>query len=214
MKQRARTAAEKEARKKKLLDSARTVFPRQGYAKTTVEMITGGAGLATGTFYLYFRSKAAIYRELTVEGVGILGEMLRDSLARPGLTGLEKLTVIAHTYYGFYRAHLDYYSIISYLHLGQEDFPRERTMLKSVESAMEGITSLIQGVLDEGVASGEFLPMDTPRVTLVLWGLMDGIFLLDQRNVMNIMKVPLDRVVEEGLRIALGGMRAGQSTWS
>ncbi len=45
MKQRARTAAEKEARKKKLLDSARTVFPRQGYAKTTVEMITGGAGI-------------------------------------------------------------------------------------------------------------------------------------------------------------------------
>jgi AcrR family transcriptional regulator len=212
MKQRARTAAEKEVRKNKLLDSARIVFPRQGYAKTTVEMITGGAGLATGTFYLYFKSKAAIYRELTVEGVKILGEMLREALARPGLTNPAKLTVIARTYYAFYQAHLDYYSIISYLHLGQEDFPRDRTMLKSVESAMEGITSLIQAVLEEGTASGEFLPMDTARMTLVLWGLMDGIFLLHQRNVMDIMKVPLDDVVEEGLRIALESVRAARAT--
>ncbi|TAL31016.1 MAG: TetR/AcrR family transcriptional regulator [Spirochaetes bacterium] len=206
MKQRARTVEEKEARKQKLLNSARIIFPKQGYAKTTVEMITEGAGLATGTFYLYFKSKAAIYRELTIEGIRILGDMLREALPRSGTAGKTKLTVVADTYFRFYLEHQDYYSIISYLHLGQEDFPRDRAMLRSVESAMAGLTGLIESVLKEGIASGEFLPLDTARATVSLWGLMDGLFLLHQRNVMGIMGIPIEDTVREGLRIAFNGL--------
>lgn len=47
-----------------LLDAARRCFARWGYANTTVERIVDEAGLARGSFYTYFESKADLFRHL------------------------------------------------------------------------------------------------------------------------------------------------------
>jgi len=47
-----------------LLDAARRSFARWGYANTTVERIVDEAGLARGSFYTYFESKADLFRHL------------------------------------------------------------------------------------------------------------------------------------------------------
>ena len=44
-----------------LIESAENLFGKNGYMKTTVGDITKNAGVATGTFYLYFDSKYAVY---------------------------------------------------------------------------------------------------------------------------------------------------------
>lgn len=44
-----------------LVNSAEQLFGKNGYAKTTVGDITKSANIATGTFYIYFESKYAIY---------------------------------------------------------------------------------------------------------------------------------------------------------
>jgi AcrR family transcriptional regulator len=46
-----------EQRRDELLNAAERLFLDQGVAPTTVEQITAGAGVAKGTFYLYFASK-------------------------------------------------------------------------------------------------------------------------------------------------------------
>ena len=43
-----------------LLEAARELFSERGYHQTRVDEITGRAGVATGTFYLYFKDKPAI----------------------------------------------------------------------------------------------------------------------------------------------------------
>jgi len=48
----------------RLLAAARRLFARQGYAGTTVEEIARAAGVGTGTFYLYFPDKPAIFHAL------------------------------------------------------------------------------------------------------------------------------------------------------
>ena len=65
-------AAKKEAPKggardenrRKLIDAAREVFAAKGYHVATVSDITRKAGLAKGTFYLYFEEKKEIYYDL------------------------------------------------------------------------------------------------------------------------------------------------------
>ena len=47
-----------------LLDAARKVFGKKGYHAATVDDITRMAGVAKGTFYLYFNEKPAIFYEL------------------------------------------------------------------------------------------------------------------------------------------------------
>ncbi len=47
-----------------LLDAAEAAFGRRGYFETSVTDITRRAGVAQGTFYVYFPSKRAIFSEL------------------------------------------------------------------------------------------------------------------------------------------------------
>ena len=48
-----------------LLAAAAALFADKGYAATSVSDIVGGAGLAQGTFYLYFKSKSEIITALS-----------------------------------------------------------------------------------------------------------------------------------------------------
>ncbi len=60
----ARGAASKAARHQDILSAARDVFARLGYHRATVEDIVAAAGVARGTFYLYFEDKRAVFAEL------------------------------------------------------------------------------------------------------------------------------------------------------
>jgi AcrR family transcriptional regulator len=50
--------------RQRLIDAAVDVFDQQGYAATTVDDIVGAVGASRATFYLHFRSKMEIAREL------------------------------------------------------------------------------------------------------------------------------------------------------
>ena len=54
----------KDGPKTRLLDAARQVFSQKGFHASTVDDITRSAGVAKGTFYLYFAEKPAIFYEL------------------------------------------------------------------------------------------------------------------------------------------------------
>ncbi|MGA2673197.1 MAG: helix-turn-helix domain-containing protein [Terracidiphilus sp.] len=51
-----------EFRRTEIVDAARTVFARRGFARGIIDEIAKEAGIAKGTVYLYFRSKTEIYR--------------------------------------------------------------------------------------------------------------------------------------------------------
>ena len=51
--------------RRRILTAAKHLFDRRGYRDTTVDDITRRAEIAHGTFYLYFRGKSEILRELS-----------------------------------------------------------------------------------------------------------------------------------------------------
>jgi AcrR family transcriptional regulator len=58
-------------RREQILSHAAELFGSQGYHATSVADIISAAGVARGTFYLYFASKRAIFEEL-VDGLLVL----------------------------------------------------------------------------------------------------------------------------------------------
>jgi AcrR family transcriptional regulator len=54
----------REARRAQIKDTALRVFSDKGYHQTSVSDLVDAAGVARGTFYLYFDSKEAIFLEL------------------------------------------------------------------------------------------------------------------------------------------------------
>lgn len=85
---RKRIAKDPEIRSQDILDAAMDVFTRKGVGESTVDEIAERAGVAKGTFYLYFRSKdhavGALWEQY-VNGILAIGEEVlpRDSDDRP-----------------------------------------------------------------------------------------------------------------------------------
>jgi AcrR family transcriptional regulator len=54
----------RDERRQSLIDAAKDLFSDKGYHATTVDDITRAAGVAKGTFYLYFGEKREVYYEV------------------------------------------------------------------------------------------------------------------------------------------------------
>lgn len=68
----------------KLFASARDLFSRYGFKKTSVEDLTKGAGIAAGTFYGFYQSKEELFFELLeVEENHIRVVLLENAAERP-----------------------------------------------------------------------------------------------------------------------------------
>ena len=62
------------SRRRQLVATAKQLFVERGFAQTSVSAIVREAGVAQGTFYLYFKSKQAVLPYLRAE---VLGHYLR-----------------------------------------------------------------------------------------------------------------------------------------
>src|SRR5579884_696924 len=87
-----------EATRRRILDAAEVVFGEQGYYGASVAEITRRAGVAQGTFYIYFHSK----REIFIELVEDLGKSFRQA-TRAGMEGsTDRLEAERHGFAAFF----------------------------------------------------------------------------------------------------------------
>lgn len=56
--------ADKEHRRLEILEKAKDVFAKKGYHDAKIEDIVAAAGIARGTFYLYFQDKRSLFEDL------------------------------------------------------------------------------------------------------------------------------------------------------
>jgi AcrR family transcriptional regulator len=100
-----------EATRGALLAAAETLFGRDGYHGTGVTDITREAGVAQGTFYLYFPGKEEIFRELVRD----LSRRLRRTI-REATAGLDDRLAVEEAglraFLAFAAAHRDLYRIV------------------------------------------------------------------------------------------------------
>jgi AcrR family transcriptional regulator len=100
-----------EATRRRILDAAEEVFGELGYYEASVSEITRHAGVAQGTFYIYFPSKRAIFIELIED----MGQRLRAAMRTaivdaPNRLEAERLGFAA--FFAFAAAHRRIYHIV------------------------------------------------------------------------------------------------------
>jgi AcrR family transcriptional regulator len=97
--------------RQELIDAAEGVFGEMGFERASIAEITRRAGVALGTFYVYFPHKEAIFIEL-VDG---LGERLRQTLGRavsPHRERLEQERAGFKAFFEFAGKHRNLYRIV------------------------------------------------------------------------------------------------------
>lgn len=79
----------REHRRRAILHAARTVFASRGYHATGVADIIAEAGIARGTFYLYFESKRQVFETLLDEFLDLLRSRVYRIDETLGLDGIQ-----------------------------------------------------------------------------------------------------------------------------
>jgi AcrR family transcriptional regulator len=147
------------ATRERLLAAAENVFAELGYPDASIVKITEAAGVAQGTFYLYFSSKQEIFEELVRD----LNRRVRHAMAagsERGRTRAEAELLGFKGYFEFAAQHGALYRIIR-----QAEFVSPQTLHDHYEAIASGYTT----ALESAMARGEVARMD-PEV--LAWALM------------------------------------------
>jgi AcrR family transcriptional regulator len=100
-----------EATRKAILTAAERVIGEKGYNDASIGHITSEAGVAQGTFYIYFTTKEQVFSELVLE----MGRLVRHTIAEATQdidNRLEAEEAGLRAFLEFVQAHPDLYRIV------------------------------------------------------------------------------------------------------
>lgn len=195
-------------KKEIILDCARKLFLVKGFVNTTIELIMQQAGFSTGTFYLYFKTKTEIFKELLSRGIDILDHMFIEAMGKKNNSAYQRILNVAMAYLDFFKQNNEYFEIIALISIQSDDLrERESEISGVIDQKNLIILKRIESIIIEGQSSGEFYNADPWMTTTMLWGMMDGVLLLAKRGNLKTIQIDLDILIEQSLKIFFRGIQ-------
>jgi len=198
----ARAKQQRAHRRQQILDAALRVFSAKGYHQTRIADIIEDAGIARGTFYLYFDSKEAIFHELLEDVLTRIDESVAGVDLEPGaLPVREQLLNTVRRLFSVFRADRALAKLIL----------REAVGLDAeVDAMLDGFYGRLHRWLDESLANGQRIGLIRAVDTdLTAWLILGSVkqfaaLVLSSRDE----EIDLDKLSEVILDFNLQGIRA------
>ena len=150
----------KHARPQEILEAALAVFADKGFAAARMDEIAARAGVSKGTIYLYFPSKEAVFKALVREMIGPQLSRLAD-LARGHEGPIAPLLAAMLRNLGRFIATSDKVVLPKMVIAEAGNFPDLARIYR--EEVIERGLALFGGLLEAGMARGEFREMPVPH---------------------------------------------------
>ncbi len=147
-------------RRSDLIEAAMKVFGQKGYARATISEIVKEAGVAQGTFYVYFESKEDILD-------AVAGHVLQDivditsEISRSDKTAVEKVQEMIRAWM---EIGISPGPLIEEMHDPRHAPLHDQMARKSLDKLLPPLTEIIR----QGVAEGS-IDVPYPEVTAVNW---------------------------------------------
>ena len=180
----------------RLLKAAERIFTDIGYHEASIVKITDAAGVANGTFYLYFSGKQDIFDEL-VEDLNRRVRQAMSQAASRGRTRAEAERLGFEAFFRFTAEHPGLYRVIR-----QAEFVSPGALRLHYARIAESYAAGLQAAMDTGeIATGD------PEV--LAWALMGAGELIGLRWILwgDDEEIP-PHVYEEAMRFLLRGLGA------
>jgi AcrR family transcriptional regulator len=159
--------------RRRLLDAAEQVFAALGYHEASVVKITDAAGVAAGTFYLYFDSKKSIFDELVRDLNRRVRHAMKEGSAQ-GTTRLEQELLGFKAYFRFTSEHPALYRIIRQAEFVSPEMLRyhyDKLSENYVEALRASVSSGEIGQLNPDVAVWALMGVgEMIGMRWILWG--------------------------------------------
>lgn len=183
-----------EATRRAILKAAEAVIGAKGFNDASIIDITREAGVAQGTFYIYFKSKDDIFAELVVE----MGRLLRLALSEATAEARDRIAAEREGLRGFLTfvtAHPNLYRIIQEaLFVDPEAY----------RAYFQSFADSYRDALGEAVAAGEIRSGDPD---IWAWALIGIARNLGERAVIWGDETPIDEVVDAAHDLIVNGLK-------
>jgi AcrR family transcriptional regulator len=142
-----------------ILEAAFRVVSERGYYETRVDDIAAAAGVAKGTVYLYFKDKPEVYAGLVLWLMQQAEAIVHEVAARPG-SAADRLRTVFETWAEGVLARPGVLALVS-----MENINVTATTVKRLHDTalpqMQELVGDIARLIKQGIASGEFRPVDS-----------------------------------------------------
>jgi AcrR family transcriptional regulator len=159
-----------------LVEAARALFFERGVDQTSVEDITRAAGVAHGTFYLYFKTKDDAVNAVIAEMAGEMVERVSDTARAPELTASDKLLAVREALVGLSAlASPVTGDLLSHYHGPEHREVHDRLS----HEVNRQLVPVIAAIIEQGVAEGTFDVADPIAAAAFTLSAAEGLDLLD-----------------------------------
>jgi AcrR family transcriptional regulator len=128
----------------KLVQAAEEVFNTYGYYDASIVKITEAAGVAQGTFYVYFRSKKEIFDEVVAD----LNRRVRHAMSDASRGATSRLEAERLGFAGFFRFTSEHPAL--YRVIRQAEFVSPGALRNHYEKVAEGYVAPLRQAMDAG----------------------------------------------------------------
>ena len=200
---------EKENRKNTILKAARKLFFERGFKSVTVDDIASKSEVSKGSIYLCFESKEEIYAQILIADNQALYKRVVN-FSSTAATASQLLLEYSRIYVNFFLDDPELFRILMtfMMQTGQMNLT-EKQNAELILSTNQNI-NIISEIIQKGVASGEFSPIDNIwRMQNAIWGMLNGIislYLFTGNPIKRIERI--HATVKQGVSVVISGLKA------
>lgn len=199
----------KNTKRDMILDAAYNLFQNKGYWDTKIIDIADAAGIGKGTVYEYFESKDEIFFELfktkVAAGYDHLSELLDKKI--PGEAKIKEYLEIELTNTSRYTFNKNFLVDL----VMKSDAFRNPALIESIHKLMKKKFTILHGIIEEGINSGEFRKTDPLMAAVAVMGAINFFISIDCIHIEPFEFLPAHKTAafkrEEFAELLLHGLR-------
>jgi AcrR family transcriptional regulator len=200
--------AKSEESRRRILDAARTVFFEEGFEAANLDRVAHGAGVAKGTIYRYFESKADLYVAVLTRNADLFVERMEHTID-PSLGPEEQIRCIAHFYFKHYTENPEYFRIFWAVENERMLGPLPEGVVTAIASVWERCLAILSRQIERGIREGVFRRASPWAMANIFWIVGNGMLGTDAHpELQKLRATSLESLFEEGVELVVRGLKA------
>jgi AcrR family transcriptional regulator len=198
----------KQLSRRRILDAAREVFFRDGFMAANLDEVAQKAGVAKGTLYRYFDSKAELYVAVLAHNGEIFKQRMHETVSGDAAAA-DRIRRVSKFYFDHWIRNHDYFQIFWAIENQAVIGELPLGVVEEVSTLWEECIEIVAGIVAQGVESGEFRDCDSWEVANILWTVANGLIQTEKSATRrSLRRVGLETAFDDAIELFLRGLTA------
>jgi AcrR family transcriptional regulator len=200
-------AEKRAAPRRRIIDAAREVFFRDGFMEANLDEVARLAGVAKGTLYRYFDSKAELYVAVLAHNGEIFEQKMRDSVADTAAAPPDLIREMGRFYFDHWMQNPEYFQIFWAIENQSVIGELPPGVIDEVTRLWEKCVELLARIIQRGIDAGSFRPCDAWEVADILWTVANGLIQTESSEARRrLRRRGLDATFTDAVELVLQGL--------